>query len=224
MYGLLFMNNEQYIPLIAIFDTNPILSQGVSSLLSQVGNYDVRALTISDPAQISLPIGFGPDVVLIDPGQTQLSPTELSTRLSGPGDPVALVGYASDLDAHMVKTCLAAGFRGFLLKTATLTTLQAAIEAVIRGGTYLDTNAAKMLVPSRVEQRLQSEDILSAREKDVLKSVAMGMSMKEIGSAMALSAKTIETYKARASSKLNLQTRRDIVNFAIRKGWVATHA
>ena len=218
------MNNEQSIVRIAIFDMNPILSQGVASLLSQTSGYDVRPLIISDPVNISLPNSFSPDIVLIDPAQTQLSPTELMTRLSGPGDPVAVLGYVSALDAKVLKTCLSAGFRGFLPKTATLNVLQSAIEAVISGGLYFDPSAARLLVHRPTEQRLQSEDILSAREKDVLKSVALGMSMKEIGSAMALSAKTIETYKARASSKLNLQTRHDIVNFAIRKGWVQTHA
>ncbi|GHC56624.1 response regulator transcription factor [Neogemmobacter tilapiae] len=218
------MNTEQSISRIAIFDTNPILAQGISSLLSQIAGHDARALTITGPTQISLPVGFAPDIVLIDPAQAQLSATELMTRLSGPGDPVAVVGYVATLDGPLVKTCLAAGFRGFLPKTATLNVLQSAIEAVISGGIYLDASAARLLVPGRIDQHLQSEDILSAREKDVLKSVALGMSMKEIGSAMALSAKTIETYKARASSKLNLQTRHDIVNFAIRKGWVETHA
>lgn len=218
------MNTEQSISLIVIFDTNPILAQGISSLLSQSSGHNVRALTLADPASISLPNGLCPDVVLIDPAQTQLSATELMTRLSGPGDPVAVLGYGSTLDATMVKTCLSAGFRGFLPKTATLNVLQSAIEAVISGGIYLDASAARLLVPGQVQSALQGEDILSAREKDVLKSVAMGMSMKEIGSAMALSAKTIETYKARASSKLNLQTRHDIVNFAIRKGWVQSHA
>ena len=64
------------------------------------------------------------------------------------------------------------------------------------------------------------EACLSARELFVLKSVAHGKSMKEIGKELDLSCKTIETYKARGSSKLNLSGRRQIVEFAIAQGWV----
>ena len=61
---------------------------------------------------------------------------------------------------------------------------------------------------------------LTEREIYVLKSVAFGKSLKEIGLELELSSKTIETYKARGSSKLNLQGRRAIVEYAIRNGWV----
>ena len=61
---------------------------------------------------------------------------------------------------------------------------------------------------------------LTDREAYVLKSVARGKSLKEIGLELALSSKTIETYKARGSTKLNLQGRRAIVEYAIRSGWV----
>ena len=56
----------------------------------------------------------------------------------------------------------------------------------------------------------------------LLRGLAQGMSAKEIGLALSLSGKTVETYKARAASKLNLRSRREIVEFVTRNGWAAT--
>ena len=203
-----------------------MLAAGVCALLEQSDGFLGRAITLHDNGNMSLPVGFSPDVVMIDPGQTKLSPMELMARLSGPGDPVALIGYASQMDIAMGKACIAAGFRGYLPKTATIGALRSALDAVMRGGIYLDATLAGAFMqsaPSSQPQRTNDIRRLTDREAIVLKSVALGMSMKEIGSALDLSTKTVETYKARASSKLNLQSRRDIVNFAIRNGWVQNH-
>lgn len=61
---------------------------------------------------------------------------------------------------------------------------------------------------------------LTEREAYVLKSVARGKSLKEIGYELSLSSKTVETYKARGTAKLNISGRREIVDYAIRAGWV----
>lgn len=222
--GIILMDMVKSRPVVAIFDAIPLLSQGIATLLTQASGYEVRPLALSDEAMVSLPPEFAPDVVLVDPDQVAVSPAETMKQLTGLTKPVAVVAYASTLDPRTVSACFNAGFRGFLSKASNLNVLQSAIDAVYSGGIYMDVAAAKLLVPGPTSQRPNQDEMLSAREKDVLRSVALGMSMKEIGSAMDLSAKTIETYKARASSKLNLQTRHDIVNFAIRKGWVQTHA
>lgn len=222
----MFMTKNSTMAAIAVFDTNPLLSEGLCALLGQTENYCGRAITIMDGMSVSLPNGFSPDMVLIDPAQTALSPTELMSRLSGPGDPIALIGYASSVDMGVAKSCIAAGFRGFLPKTTTFATLRTALDAVTGGGVYLDAPLARAFLQMGTgsDHRERHAKALTDREQNVLRSVAMGMSLKEIGNAMALSAKTIETYKARASSKLNLQGRREIVDFAIRSGWVQTHA
>jgi two-component system, NarL family, nitrate/nitrite response regulator NarL len=90
-------------------------------------------------------------------------------------------------------------------------------------------HAGSICVDPRVVSALNGETIgrsphddrmLTDREKFVLKSVAHGKSLKEIAHELAVSAKTVETYKARGSKKMNLQGRRSIVEFAIRRGWV----
>src|SRR5215207_1503643 len=73
---------------------------------------------------------------------------------------------------------------------------------------------------ARAEQ--PQHDALSAREREVLLRIAQGFSNKEIAAELALSVKTVETYKARVAEKLDLRSRVDMVRYAARKGWLGT--
>ena len=173
---------------------------------------------------LEVPAGDGADIVLIDPSQLNQSPEDIAGQLNGVAQDSALIGYCAGASVDMARGFLAVGFRGFLTKSARFATLRAALDVVAAGGVYLDAAFAPALlgaVPPAPAQNTGAKP-LSDREFVVLKSVALGMSMKEIGSAMDLSSKTVETYKARASSKLNLQGRREIVDFALKNGWVKT--
>ena len=103
--------------------------------------------------------------------------------------------------------------------------LKVALASTAKGGIFIDAAFAAAIVPGLgtedpPKQASTQEVRLSERELFVLKSVAHGKSMKEIGRELDLSSKTVETYKARGSSKLNLSGRRQIVEFAISQGWV----
>jgi two-component system, NarL family, nitrate/nitrite response regulator NarL len=192
---------------IVAFDTNPLLAEGVCALLNNLDGIVARAVVIGEHGRLQCPHGNVPDIV------AQL------------GDVVrdgALIGYCADASVDVARSFLAVGFRGFLSKTASFATLRAALDVVADGGVYLDAAFAPALLGQNAPVSAQNTGSkpLSDREYVVLKSVALGMSLKEIGSAMDLSSKTVETYKARASSKLNLQGRREIVDFAIKNGWV----
>jgi|GEM_PF-3204058 len=120
---------------------------------------------------------------------------------------------------------------GFVSKSAVSATLLKALEIVSMGGVFVDPVlkvAAEEL--SRVENVIQFErggagdalpPSLSAREREVLFSVALGNSSKEIAAKMGLSCKTIDTYKTRAMQKLELPDRSSVVRFALLNDWFA---
>ncbi len=212
------MNTHTPVIQIAVIDQNPMLASGICSLLEKRPN--VRATRLDIPEQGELVITTNFDVVIIDPTQTDLSPAELCLILGIRSGSPNVIGYFSDVSAAPARACIAAGFRGFLPKTTAFEALQTAIDAVLVGALYIDAAFADLLFePARPLPGLRPRD-LTDREAYVLKSVARGKSLKEIGIELALSSKTIETYKARGSTKLNLQGRRAIVEYAIRSGWV----
>jgi two-component system, NarL family, nitrate/nitrite response regulator NarL len=203
---------------VAIIDSNPLLSNGIAALLER---------------EIGLVTGtacLGPyldglederfDVIILDPSQG--SPADLARAFGKRAG--AIIGYSSKPCPILARACISAGFRGILPRTVPFETLKIALATVAQGGIYIDAAFAAAIAPEQgVEDppAVVQETSLSARELFVLKSVAYGKSMKEIGKELDLSSKTIETYKARGSSKLNLSGRRQIVEFAIAQGWVS---
>lgn len=212
------MNTDTPIIKIAVFDQNPMLALGMCSLLEKRAHVQAIHLPMPEFGGPSTAADF--DVAIIDPGQTDLSPADISTGLRAHSGGPAMIGFFCDVSVLTARACLAAGFRGFLPKTAAFDALQTAIATVQSGAHYIDATFADLLLePPAPRPNMRPRD-LTDREAYVLKSVARGKSLKEIGLELALSSKTIETYKARGSTKLNLQGRRAIVEYAIRSGWV----
>jgi DNA-binding NarL/FixJ family response regulator len=204
---------------VGIIDTNPLLADGISALLQHTPGLDAHAAFLGSSASSTPKRRY--DVILLDPAQSDMAPAEAMLKLRDHGS--AVLGYSSTLCGKLARACIAAGFRGILPKTVPFETLRIALATTAQGGIFIDAAfAAAITSDSGAEDppAPAADARLSARELFVLKSVALGKSMKEIGNELELSAKTIETYKARGTSKLNLSGRRQILEFAIAKGWV----
>lgn len=204
---------------IAILDRNPCLAGGLAALLSAEDGFDARAVEVDGKLDPQGEAGAA-DVVVIDPGEFSLTPQAIVPRLRELFGDARLMGYAASDSPGLARACLAHGFRAFLSKTASFEALKAALGAVRSGALFLDPRYAEAIISTPSAMPPAPSRGLTEREAYVLKSVARGKSLKEIGYELALSSKTVETYKARGTSKLNISGRREIVEYAIRSGWV----
>lgn len=212
------MNTDTPITKIAVFDQNPMLALGICSLLEKRATIQATHLHLPGLNEQTPVAEFG--IAVIDPSQSDHPPEDLVAILNIQLGAPFFVGYFGNVSAPLARACMNAGFRGFLPKTAPCGALQTAIDAVLGGALYIDGTFADLLYEPPTTRPTARPRDLTDREAYVLKSVARGKSLKEIGQELALSSKTIETYKARGSTKLNLQGRRAIVEYAIRSGWV----
>ena len=127
-------------------------------------------------------------------------------------------------DQSYLQRALRAGAAGYVLKKAADVELISAIQAVMRGDVYVHPTMTKALLNEMVpaqESSALSDDLwltLSQREQSVLKLVAMGHTSREIADKLALSVKTVETYRARGMEKLGLHSRAALVRFALARG------
>jgi len=124
-----------------------------------------------------------------------------------------------------LRTALAAGALGYVLKKSVDSDLLSAIRAVYKGRTYVDSELASELIQHTLPQRGGSagepREVLSERELQVLKLVAEGFSSREIAQQIFISVKTVETYRGRFAEKLGLTSRADIVRYALETGLLA---
>jgi two-component system response regulator NreC len=127
-------------------------------------------------------------------------------------------------DPAYLRSALAAGASGYLLKRAVDAELIAAIRALYRGGVFVDPRLASVLVQDVIAKRstkagsTRPANILSRRELQVLRLVARGYTSAEIAKQIFVGVKTIETYRSRLAEKLGLRTRSEVIRFAVQMG------
>ncbi len=113
------------------------------------------------------------------------------------------------------------GAAGYVTKQSAADSLVAAARRILSGGRYVSPALAEHLAGSLAGgQSEASHDSLSNRELQVLKMIALGKTLKEIGSELSLSEKTVATYRARISEKMGLPTNVDLTRYAMRHGLV----
>lgn len=125
-----------------------------------------------------------------------------------------------------LRTALAAGAAGYVLKKSVDADLLSAIRAVHRGRTYVDSELAEILVRDALSRDGSTDSaagsVLGDRELQVLKLVAEGFSSREIAEQIYISTKTVETYRARFAEKLGLKSRAQIVRYALNLGLLSS--
>ena len=166
-----------------------------------------------------------PDLLIVDISMPELSGVQLMDILSEQRAAPRVLILTAYGDTTYLRQLLAAGAAGYLLKRSAPEDLIEAIRTVMTGGTYLDSAVAGKVVSGFLEQKKlkgsREGDALSAREREVLRHVAQGYTNKEIAAQLAISVKTVETHKANLMAKLGLNTRAEVVRYALQQGWLA---
>jgi len=153
-----------------------------------------------------------PAVLLLDLHMgRELSLGSLS-ELRSASPQTAVVILTMEDDPAFVGPAWAAGAAGYVLKEATRTELVRAVRAVGRGGRYLDPSVGGWALSGA------HEEVLSERELEVLRLVALGYTSSEIAKRLYISARTVETHRANLQAKLRISGRPELVRYALERG------
>ena len=167
-----------------------------------------------------------PDIVLMDVSMPHLNGLKATGKLKEVCPQVKVLTLTRHTDDGYLQQLLRAGASGYVLKQSPPAELLHAIRAVAAGGKYLDPAVADKVLGGYVGRMASSRRAargghsLSDREAEVLRLIAWGHSNKEIAARMDISVKTVEAHKANAMKKLGMQSRIDIVRFALLQGWL----
>ena len=217
------MLNTDILTDVVIVDANPVISAGLCSLLNGYDNVNATAFPPEALIEAGGFEGRTPAIVILDPAAAGMSETAGRPLLEKLATETSLVGYTDSRSLELVRFCIDAGFRGYISKKADFDQLPAALNVVIRGGVFVDETLLDALIHgTNGAESINNNSALSDRELQVLRSIAHGYSTKEIAAELGVSTKTVETYKHRASSKLGLNSRAEIVNHALANNWMTT--
>lgn len=213
---------------ILIADDHAILRSGLRMLINTQGDMEVVGEAVDGEDAIRRVGELDPDIVLLDltmPGMGGIRALEV-IREKFPRTRV-LVLTMHDEYAY-VRSVLAAGGAGFVVKRAADAELLSAIRTVSQGRSYIDVSLAstgsleEIVNPKAGDRDGGWRDVrLSQREREVLTSVAHGYTNQQIADSLGLSVKTVETYRARVAEKVGLKNRADLVRYALDAGLLA---
>jgi len=207
---------------VLIADDHAILRAGLRMLIDSQADMTVVAEAQNGEEATRIAGETHPDVVILDitmPGGgglraiAEILKKNRSTRV--------LLLTMHEEPAYL-RTALAAGAAGYVLKKSVDANLLAAIRALHKGREYVDSELATGLLrnalPDLARPGSGTDAVLSARELQILKLVAEGFSSREIAEQIFVGVKTVETYRARFAEKLGLKSRADLVRYALEVG------
>jgi DNA-binding NarL/FixJ family response regulator len=211
---------------VALVDDEAMVRVGLRMVLSAEADIEVVGEAADGGAAVAMAEETRPDVVLMDVRMPLVDGLEGSRRVLAavPGTKVVVL-TTFDEDAF-VEGALRAGVSGFLLKVAPPERLIDAVRTVAAGGALLDPSVTVRVIESftsgapRPLQREGELDVLTEREKDVLRLVARGMSNAEIAAELYLGETTVKTHVSSVLAKLGLRDRVQAVVAAYETGLV----
>jgi two-component system, NarL family, response regulator NreC len=204
---------------VLIVDDHAVVRAGLKLLLD--AEDDIEAVGEAGNARDAVfrMRSLEPDVVLMDvvmPGESGL---EATAKILHESPQTKVLVLSMQDDPRYVREAFAVGASGYVLKEAADAELVAAIREVANGGRYVHpTLGARLVTADAEERRRAEEDPLSDREREVLRLLALGHTNQEIAQMLYISVRTAETHRAHIMQKLRLQTRAELVRYALAQG------
>jgi len=207
---------------VVLADDHALVRAGMRSLLNGMAQVEVVGEAASGEEALELARRELPDVVLMDIAMKGMSGLEAASRMRENHPAVRVVILSMHAGEEYVLQALRAGAVGYLLKDAATGELELALRSVTRGESWFSPAVSRQVVEGYV-QRVGGEaaaDVLTARQREVLKLVAGGRSTKEIAYDLNLSVKTVETHRAQIMERLGIRDVAGLVRYALRTGLV----
>lgn len=165
-----------------------------------------------------------PDLLLMDVSMPDMNGFDATRRVRALDPSLKILILSMHDDEDLVARCLEAGAAGYLMKDAPVSQLLYAIETVQKGERYLSPGVLKKVLDGYVRNTKRpktSYDRLSPREREILKLLAEGLSVKEIAARLNLSVKTVDAHKTNLMKKIDVHDRTELVRYAIQNKLIA---
>ena len=212
---------------VLICDDHTLFSAGIKALLRQEESIEVVGEAADGRKAIERVRTLRPNVVLMDISMPDLTGFEATRRVLEADASVKVLILTMHDEEELVARCLEAGAAGYIMKDAPASQLIFAINSVYKGERYLSPGVLGKVVTGYVknsQRPLTSYDRLSAREREILKLLAEGLSVKEIAVMLNLSTKTVDVHKYNMMRKIDVHDRTELIKYAIQKRLIAIRA
>lgn len=205
-------------PKIIVADDHTLVAEACKKLLD--AEYDVVATVADGRTLVRTAVSLRPQVIIIDISMPLLNGLDAGQQIKKLAPAVKLVYLTMNQDADLAAEAFRYGASGYLLKTCAASELTVAVREVLRGKSYLSPAIAKDTVDFLLKQGEEPTEEgaqLTERQREVLQLLAEGKSMKEVGSVLNLTTRTVAFHKYRIMQVLHAHSNAELVRYAIKK-------
>ena len=208
---------------VVLADDHPVVRAGVRGLLEAGGHVEVLADVADGESAFEAIARLQPDIAILDISMKGTNGLAIAERLSEAQPSVRVMLLSMHTNDEYVLRGLRAGVRAYVNKEAAGEELRAAVDAVMRGDTFLSPSISRRVLEGYVHRAGLNDRAagpLTARQEEVLKMMASGQRTKQIADTLGLSVKTIEAHRAQIMDRLGIRDVPGLVRYAIRAGLI----
>ncbi|MGD8426415.1 MAG: response regulator transcription factor [Balneolaceae bacterium] len=207
---------------IVIVDDHPIMRKGLAMTLDSEPGFDVIAQLDRAEELIQKLDEYKPDLILVDVSLPGMSGLELVKHLVAQKEDIKILVVSRHDESLYAERVIRAGAKGYVMKLEAGEVLLKAAKKVLHGGIYVSEEVSERLLMGMARGQkdvMESPiELLSDRELEVFELTGKGNSTREIAEKLHLSVKTVESYRARIKTKLNLENATELMVHAVK--WV----
>jgi DNA-binding NarL/FixJ family response regulator len=206
---------------ILVVDDHKLVRDGISLVINS-DEFQVVGTAEDGVEAVSKVRELNPDIAIMDIGMPRLNGIEACYQIRDFNKQVKLLMLTGYPNVEYIRRSLQAKVNGYVLKTSGFTTLLEALRAVANGEQYFSEEIQAEISANNLMAATAPSafDLLSAREREVFFSMLDGHTSKETGEQLALSPKTVDTYRSRIMAKMGMNSIPELLKFAISKGLV----
>ena len=207
---------------LLVADDHEIVRKGLRSLLEAQPGWEVTAEASDGREAVEKALEFKPDVTVLDIGMPSLNGLEAARQMLKHDAQAKILILTMHESDPLIREVLAAGARGYVLKTDASRDLVTAVNAVRSNKTFFTAKVAQMVLDGYLEKKTKKEEELAAktrltpRQREIVQLLAEGKSSKEVATELGLSVKTAETHRANIMRRLDCHSVSELVRYAVR--------
>ena len=206
---------------VLVGDDHALILDGLRNALQP--HYEIAGLAQDGRALVQAAERLKPDLVVVDISMPLLNGFEAAKQIKKSLPHTKVIFLSQHLNPAYLKQALRLGASGYVLKAGATEELQQAIEAVLRGKTYITPAFGEEIIArlwNREGELSEESEDLTERQREILQLIVEGRGNKEIADILHLSVKTIEFHRARIMAKLGVKTVAELTKAALQQGLI----